>query len=224
MFGVHQDIRTNYLFRSHFLFLSSLDWFAFRFYCCCLCVTTDYCTHSAMRYICVMHYEYYECYLLLLSSLQMLQSSNKYSATASVLSEFLPVMDTLVALRAKYGDDEFGQQYNALPGAIKSGFTAMGCTEYTVHVGDAVDAAGGRVVAVESEYSEQFAENVVLRPIAAGLELQGNVIRAAQVVASLGKEPPAAPAAVQDEEEKEAASAEDTNEEEASSSSSSSEA
>jgi molecular chaperone GrpE (heat shock protein) len=147
----------------------------------------------------------------------MLQSSNKYSATASVLSEFLPVMDTLIQLREKYGDDDFGKQYNSLPGAIKTGFSVMGTTDFTVATGDKVDTS--RMVVMESEYSDTLAKDIVVRPLAIGMELQGNVIRMAEVVASLGKEPEASSVAAAAVEDK-PADAEAATEDEATSSSS----
>ena len=116
----------------------------------------------------------------------MLQSSNKFSATASVLSDFLPIYDTLLALKEVHGDDEFGKKYNALPGAIKTGFSAMGVTDYGVETGDDFDK--GRMVAVESEVSDEFKKDTVIRPVKAGMELQGNVIRLAECVVSLGTE------------------------------------
>jgi len=116
----------------------------------------------------------------------MLQSSNKFSATAATLTEFLPIVDDLIALREKYGEHEFGKQYNALPGAMKTAFTEMGVTEYTVNVGDPVDTT--RMIVVGSEYSDEYERDTVLRPINMGMELQGNVILKAECVASLGPE------------------------------------
>jgi len=116
----------------------------------------------------------------------MLQSSNKYAATAGILTEFLPVLDKLTNLRDQYNDDEFGQKYSALAGGMKAAFTEMGVTEFTVAPGDVVDTS--RMVVVDSEYSETAEENTVLRPVAIGMELQGNVVRMAECVASLGTE------------------------------------
>ena len=118
----------------------------------------------------------------------MLQSSNKYAATAAVLTEFLPVLDQLTATREQYDNDEFGRKYTALAGGMRAAFTELGVTEYTVAPGEPmVDPS--RVVVVESEYSEAVGANSVLRPVAVGMELQGNVVRPAECVASLGAEP-----------------------------------
>ena len=116
----------------------------------------------------------------------MLQSSNKYAATAGVLTEFLPVLDRLLSLREQYGEDDFGSKYAALAGGMRTAFTDLGVTEYTVSPGDAVVV--DRVVAIASEHSDAIEVHRVLRPLAMGLELQGNVVRPAECVASLGVE------------------------------------
>jgi molecular chaperone GrpE (heat shock protein) len=116
----------------------------------------------------------------------MLQSSNKYSATASILTEFLPAMDTLISFREKYGDNEFGKMYNALPDAITSGFTSMGCTEYTIASNEMF--ASSRMTKLDSEPSATIPKDHVLRTVTPGMELQGNIIRLAQVITSSGNE------------------------------------
>lgn len=117
---------------------------------------------------------------------QMLNSSSKYSATAATLAEFLPIMDKLEDLKQKYSEDEFGKLYNALPGAMKTAFMELGVTDYTVTEGVPVDKM--RMTVIDSEHSDSFAVNTVIRPLSAGMELQGNIIRAAEVVSSLGPE------------------------------------
>jgi molecular chaperone GrpE (heat shock protein) len=114
----------------------------------------------------------------------MLQSSNKYSATATILSEFIPTMDTLLTLREKYSEDEFGKMYNALPGAIKTGFTSLGCVEYEIATNEPV--LTNRMAVVSSEPSLTIPKDCVIRTVVPGMELQGNIIRFAQVVVSSG--------------------------------------
>jgi molecular chaperone GrpE (heat shock protein) len=125
-----------------------------------------------------------------------MQASDGNSATASLLADFLPVWDTLQALEAKYGEDEFGMKYNPLPAAMKSAFGEMGVVEFVVSEGDAVDLRKMKVV--EKEASADVAVDKVLRSVAAGLELDGNMVRKAQCVASSG---PAAAAAEEAAEE-----------------------
>jgi molecular chaperone GrpE (heat shock protein) len=99
----------------------------------------------------------------------------------------LPVLDTLAELRDQYGNDAFGQQYNALPGAVKAGFVKMGTTEYTATAGELVDAS--RMTVIETAHDNVAPKDTVLQCVHPGLELQGNVIRPCLVVASLGAPP-----------------------------------
>jgi molecular chaperone GrpE (heat shock protein) len=103
---------------------------------------------------------------------------------ANVLTEFLPLYDTMNELKAKYAEDEFGSKYTGL--TMKSTFSKMGVSEYTVAVGESMD--NYRMTVVESEYSTEHKKNTVVKPVAMGLELDGNVIRPAEIVASLGEE------------------------------------
>jgi len=154
-------------------FPSTGSWCHYLFCIHCLLYTALYLTLSFSR-------------LAIYHKHQMLQSSNKYAATAGVLTEFLPVLDRLQALREQYDNDEFGAKYSALAGGLRAAFTEMGVTEYTVNEGEPVDKS--RVVVVDSEYSETVEKDTVLRPVAIGMELQGNVVRMAECVASLGSE------------------------------------
>lgn len=117
----------------------------------------------------------------------MLNSSNKSACTAAVLTKFLPVLDQLTELREAYSEDEFGKQYGALTSDLKGAFSKLGVTEYTIATGDPVDKS--RVAVIESEYSTEHEADTVIRPVALGLELQGNIVRMAKCVASLGPEP-----------------------------------
>jgi molecular chaperone GrpE (heat shock protein) len=113
-----------------------------------------------------------------------MNSSSRSSATATVLAEFLPVYDKMSDLKEKYSSDQFGGKYGGL--SMDSTFAKMGVKEYTAAVGKPLDSF--RMAAVESEYSTEFAKDAVIRPVAMGMELEGNVIRAAECVVSLGSE------------------------------------
>lgn len=134
-----------------------------------------------------------------------MQSSDSNSATAGILADFLPVWDKLQLLEQKYGQDEFGMKYNPLPAAMRSAFAEMGVVEFVVSTGDDVDLRKMKVV--EKEASADVAADKVLRSLAPGLELDGNMVRKAQCVASLGPKKTAAaeeaPAAEDDEAAKE---------------------
>jgi GrpE len=134
---------------------------------------------------------------------QSMNSSGRSSAMANVLTEFLPLYDTMNELKAKYAEDEFGSKYTGL--TMKNTFSKMGVSEYTVAVGESMD--NYRMTVVESEYSTEHKKNTVLKPIAMGLELEGNVIRPAEIVASLGE-------LVEEDEEEASAEEEEKAEEE----------
>ncbi|GAX26993.1 hypothetical protein FisN_9Lh301 [Fistulifera solaris] len=116
----------------------------------------------------------------------MLNTSNRSTSTAALLTKFLPTMDKLNELREKYGEDSFGKQYNALPGTLMAGFSAMGVADFSVTVGEKMDAE--RMVAVAEEHSVELPAGTVIREVSSGLQLEGNVIRMAECVVSLGPE------------------------------------
>lgn len=133
-----------------------------------------------------------------------MNSSSREVAVASVLQSFLPIMDDFEELEQKYGNDDFGKSFSALGGTLKSAFKELGVQEYSVKEGDQVNKQ--RITVVEEEYSDEFPKDTVIRPVAVGMELQGNVMRMAECVASLGSE--------QDEADAEKEGEEDSNEEE----------
>ena len=105
---------------------------------------------------------------------------------AGVLASFMPVLDSLTDLQEKYGDDEYGKGYNAMEGIMRQVYTDLGSNEYSIATGDAIDKS--RMDVVDAFYSDEFPTNTVIQPLTMGWELQGNVIRSAQCVASLGPE------------------------------------
>lgn len=111
-------------------------------------------------------------------------SSSQSSATAVVLRDFLPAYDTLSALKEKYAEDAFGRSYTEL--TLQQTFENLGVTNYNVEAGEAVNTF--RMKVLESEMSKDYPKDTVIRQVSAGLELDGNVIRAASCVASLGAE------------------------------------
>ena len=112
--------------------------------------------------------------------------SNESTAKATILQDFLPVLDELKALDEKYAGDDFAQSYKALRWDLNNAMTALGMSEYTAEVGATADPT--RFVAVEEQYSDDYAKGTVISPVAVGLELQGNVMRMAECVVSLGSE------------------------------------
>ncbi|KAL3899977.1 MAG: hypothetical protein SGARI_006345, partial [Bacillariaceae sp.] len=100
----------------------------------------------------------------------------------AVLRDFMPSYDTLNALQEKYAGDAFGEKYNELN--LQATFATLGVTDFNVAPGEEVN--NFRMKVLESEASKDFAKDTVIREVSSGLELDGNVIRAASCVASLG--------------------------------------
>jgi molecular chaperone GrpE (heat shock protein) len=113
---------------------------------------------------------------------QNIASTSQSSATAAVLRNFMPAYDTLNNLQQKYADDEFGSKYSELN--LQQSFANLGVTNFNVAPGEVVN--NFRMKVLEKEVSKDFAKDTVIREVAPGLELNGNVIRAASCVASLG--------------------------------------
>jgi hypothetical protein len=120
---------------------------------------------------------------------QNIASTTQASATAAVLKNFLPMYDKFNNLKDANMEDEFGVKYSELN--LLQTFSNMGVTDFGVEVGEKVN--NFRMKVLESEASEQ-PKDTVLRQVAPGLELGGNVIRAALCVSSSG-----APAEASDE-------------------------
>jgi hypothetical protein len=122
---------------------------------------------------------------------------------ASVVQNFLPILEDLEQLQEQYGNDDFGKSYNALSGILRSGMKELGVEDFDIQAGSS--PVDGRVSVVAEEYSEEFPQGTVIRTISTGMELQGNVIKMAECVVSLGKE--------EVEEEKDSNKEENTDEE-----------
>jgi molecular chaperone GrpE (heat shock protein) len=96
----------------------------------------------------------------------------------------MPAYDTLNNLQQTYADDEFGSKYNNLN--LQQTFANLGVTDFTVTPGDKVNPF--RMKVLEKEISKDVDKDLVIRAVSPGLELDGNVIRAASCIASLGSE------------------------------------
>ena len=126
-------------------------------------------------------------------------ADNKSASRSVVLQSFLPVLDELETLGQQYESNNFAKTLNSgLRSELDKSLNEFGVTEYMVESGMAMGSAVGRVVAVEEEYSEEYAKGTVIRPLKSGLEIKGNVIRPAEVVGSLGKQSADEPVAVED--------------------------
>ena len=127
-------------------------------------------------------------------------ADNKSASRSVVLQSFLPVLDELETLGQQYESSNFAKTLNSgLRSELDKALNELGVTEYMVESGMTMGTAVGRVVAVEEEYSEEYAKGTVIRPLKSGLEIKGNVIRPAEVVGSLGKQSADEPVAAEDD-------------------------
>jgi molecular chaperone GrpE (heat shock protein) len=130
-----------------------------------------------------------------------LNRNSKSSAAAAVVSEFVPALDRLAELRDRHSESDFANQYGALAGALRSAMAELGVRDYIVGAGDRVLA--DRAEVVDRVYSDEVAKGCVVEVVAnQGLELDGNVVRRAKVVASLGPRAQEAAQAQEEEEER----------------------
>eukprot|EP00553_Chaetoceros_curvisetus_P004263 CAMPEP_0204628676 /NCGR_PEP_ID=MMETSP0717-20131115/16407_1 /ASSEMBLY_ACC=CAM_ASM_000666 /TAXON_ID=230516 /ORGANISM="Chaetoceros curvisetus" /LENGTH=232 /DNA_ID=CAMNT_0051645381 /DNA_START=76 /DNA_END=774 /DNA_ORIENTATION=- len=115
-------------------------------------------------------------------------ADGKLVATANVLQNFLPIVDELQGLSEKYEGDEFAKKYSALSSEFMGVMSKMGVQEFTVAEGDKAEPS--RVTAVVEEHSDSVPKGCVISPIEgkSGYELEGNVMRMAEAVVSLGPE------------------------------------
>jgi len=112
-----------------------------------------------------------------------MNSSSRSSAAAAILTNFVPIHENLVSLKQKYASDDFGSKYGGL--SMDQTFSKMGVKEYTVETGAPSD---GQRVSVIEEIPSELAKGMVIRQVSGGLEIEGNVVRAADCVVSLGSE------------------------------------
>jgi len=111
-------------------------------------------------------------------------STSKNSATAAVLKDFLPIYDKLNTIKEKFSEDEFGRKFDQIN--LQQTFTTLGVIDFDVEAGQAIN--NFRMKVLESEVSTEHPKNTVIRQVAPGMELDGNVIRAAMCVSSVGAE------------------------------------
>lgn len=120
-------------------------------------------------------------------------TDNKLAARAIALQSFLPILDKLKSLAKEYEGDEFAKSYAALGWDFNNALVDLGVVEYTVKEGEVYDSR--RVLAAEEVYSDTVPKGTVISPVEIGFELEGNVMKMASAVVSLGPEP------VEEEEE-----------------------
>lgn len=114
-------------------------------------------------------------------------NNNQLAAKANILQSLLPNLDELNYISQTANESEFAQSYIALRNDFANSLSSMGVTSFTVEVGTQMDTRRCHVL------SEQVCEDVEEAGIILGVEFEGyevdgNVIRLAEVVVSKGKE------------------------------------
>lgn len=107
-------------------------------------------------------------------------------ARSVVLESYLPILEDLQSKAELYADDEFAKKYSALGSDFNSALKNLGVSEFTITEGDKIDTL--RINTVQDEYSETVAKGCVITSLRVGYELEGNVMRKADAVVSLGSE------------------------------------
>mmetsp|Transcript_25777 Transcript_25777/g.36678 ORF Transcript_25777/g.36678 Transcript_25777/m.36678 type:complete len:282 (+) Transcript_25777:89-934(+) len=114
-------------------------------------------------------------------------SDNTSASTAVVVQKCLPILDELRTLKESYGETSFGSSYASLTNVMATSLSALGFKEYEVDVGGPISDPS-KAVATQEEHSEVVPKGGVIRTEKMGMEVDGNVMRLAEVVVSLGKE------------------------------------
>jgi len=111
-------------------------------------------------------------------------SDSREASQASTIQYFIPFYELLEELKIKYDTVEFAKAYAAI--SLKSSFSQLDVIDFTLNVGETLNRSRGKVVA--SEYSNDYAKDVIISVEKTGMELKGWVIKLADVVVSLGNE------------------------------------
>jgi len=130
-----------------------------------------------------------------------MQNKNTGTALASVVQNFLPVLDELTILDLDNKDTKVGVQFSGgLTDSMKTALQNLGVEEFNVKPGDAVDKS--RMQIIEERYSDEYSKDTVIRPIlptSVGRELNGNIMQMVEVVVSMGSEEEAKKKAAEEE-------------------------
>lgn len=114
-------------------------------------------------------------------------NSNLQAAKANILQSLLPNLDDLNNIVYNYSNNEFAQSYSALRNDFASSLASMGVSEYIPEIGSVMDTRRCHVLS-EQEVDEVDDAGIILSVEREGYDVDGNVIRLAEVVVSKGKE------------------------------------
>jgi len=117
---------------------------------------------------------------------QIAFKGNKFVSRAVVLQEFLPVLDELQAADQKYAGNNFADNFSKLSSNFKKVLEELEMSDFSPEIGTKIDTL--RCNVVDKVYSDEIGKDCVVSARTIGYELQGNVMRMAEVVSSLGSE------------------------------------
>lgn len=117
-------------------------------------------------------------------------SEMKTVAKANVIQSFLPNLEYLNTLSNELKDDDFARSYDALGKEFENTLKSMDLLSFTYETGEIVDEK--RCAIVNEIYNEENVKGTVLDVTSLGYEVNGQIIRKADVTVSLGSEADAA--------------------------------
>jgi len=116
---------------------------------------------------------------------QAAQFDDKSAVKASVLQDFLPVLQRLNDLNDQYASNTFAvRNYSTLSTSFANTLKTLGLLEFTPDVGSKIGDTS-RIKVVQEEVSDLYPESgYIISVLKKGYELNGNIVQPAEVVAS----------------------------------------
>lgn len=117
------------------------------------------------------------------------KASDEARGKARKIDPFLPILDELTALKGTFPEDaeKVSTQFASLGGDLLSNLEAIGLKSFGAEAGTDRYLIS-RHTAIRKEYSDIIPEGYIMEVLVEGLEVEGNIVREAEVVVSLGVE------------------------------------
>jgi len=113
--------------------------------------------------------------------------SDEARGKARKIEPFLTVLDELAALEGTFSDDteKVAKQFASLGGDLQTNLGKVGLKSFGAEVGTDRYIIS-RYTAISKEHSDTIPEGYIMKVLVEGLEIEGNIVREAEVVVSLG--------------------------------------
>jgi len=113
--------------------------------------------------------------------------SDEARGKARKIEPFLAVMDELAALEGTFSDDteKVAKQFGSLGRDLQTNLGKVGLKSFGAEIGSDRYIIS-RYTAISKEYSDTIPEGYITKVLVEGLEIEGNIVRDAEVVVSLG--------------------------------------